>query len=522
MNFVKRALKNVTRGKTKSLLLAITFFLIGNLVIIGLGVSYASENAKKMTRMKMKPVIKYVMDYNEWQKYLRDLTPEEQETAWQNYPQLKSSDFEAVLDNEHVEAANDIMEIYGYSEGFDPIKKEADPNAQGGVVIYDDDVVDGMDAPNPYEDREQDCRILCNHMDNMVQIADGTYVITSGHFYTADDIKNRRPVCLITEELAKQNNLTLGSHITADIAEPYIKQMLNDETINTSVEFEIIGIYKNTAEVPESESWRNQYPQYLNENIILAPDTAVKGVLVDLQNRMWDYYASMWPEDEYYSNPENRPSEEDVYNGEKIILLDDPLYVEEFVKINKDKLPRFTKLDANDDMFNRFAKPLDTMSLFSNIIVWIVVINAVVIITLVTALTMKNREHEIGILLSMGVSKMKVVGQLFLELAIVAIIGFTLAVASGSLVSKKVGQAVLDYQMETRNSEEEDFYYYGEDDYFTTITQEDMLSEYEVKVNPVIIGEIYALGLGVVFISTLIPSFMIMRFNPKKILTDAN
>ena len=86
MNFVKRALKNVTRGKTKSLLLAITFFLIGNLVIIGLGVSYASENAKKMTRMKMKPVIKYVMDYNEWQKYLRDLTPEEQETAWQNYP----------------------------------------------------------------------------------------------------------------------------------------------------------------------------------------------------------------------------------------------------------------------------------------------------------------------------------------------------------------------------------------------------------------------------------------------------
>ena len=230
----------------------------------------------------------------------------------------------------------------------------------------------------------------------------------------------------------------------------------------------------------------------------------------------------MWPEDEYYSNPENRPSEEDVYNGEKIILLDDPLYVEEFVEINKDKLPRFTKLDANDDMFNRFAKPLDTMSLFSNIIVWIVVINAVVIITLVTALTMKNREHEIGILLSMGVSKMKVVGQLFLELAIVAIIGFTLAVASGSLVSKKVGQAVLDYQMETRNSEEEDFYYYGQDDYFTTITQEDMLSEYEVRVNPVIIGEIYALGIGVVFISTLIPSFMIMRFNPKKILTDAN
>ena len=37
-----------------------------------------------------------------------------------------------------------------------------------------------------------------------------------------------------------------------------------------------------------------------------------------------------------------------------------------------------------------------------------------------------------------------------------------------------------------------------------------------------IIAEIYILGIGVVFISILIPSFMIMRFNPKKILMNQN
>ena len=47
-----------------------------------------------------------------------------------------------------------------------------------------------------------------------------------------------------------------------------------------------------------------------------------------------------------------------------------------------------------------------------------------------------------------------------------------------------------------------------------------MISEYEVSVSPLIIGEIYAVGLGVVLLATVIPSFMIMRFNPKKILTD--
>ena len=46
MNFFKRAIKNVTRKPTKSLLLLITFFVIGNFVIIGLGVSQASDDAK--------------------------------------------------------------------------------------------------------------------------------------------------------------------------------------------------------------------------------------------------------------------------------------------------------------------------------------------------------------------------------------------------------------------------------------------------------------------------------------------
>ena len=47
MNFINRAFKNVTRRLTKSILLAVTFFLIGNLVILGLGISQAAENAKK-------------------------------------------------------------------------------------------------------------------------------------------------------------------------------------------------------------------------------------------------------------------------------------------------------------------------------------------------------------------------------------------------------------------------------------------------------------------------------------------
>jgi ABC-type antimicrobial peptide transport system permease subunit len=45
-----------------------------------------------------------------------------------------------------------------------------------------------------------------------------------------------------------------------------------------------------------------------------------------------------------------------------------------------------------------------------------------------------------------------------------------------------------------------------------------MFSQYHVSISPLLIIEIYILGTGVVLISILIPSAMIMRLNPKQIL----
>ncbi|MDO5085412.1 MAG: FtsX-like permease family protein, partial [Erysipelotrichaceae bacterium] len=171
-------------------------------------------------------------------------------------------------------------------------------------------------------------------------------------------------------------------------------------------------------------------------------------------------------------------------------------------------------------------KPLDTLSLYASFIVWLVVVNAVIIISLVTALTLKTREFEIGVLLSMGVSKLKIVLQFFLELAIVAVVGFTLAVISGSLMAKKVGQTVLNYQVSqsdvnVTDDDSNSWFFEPQSDYFTDVTIDDLTSNYEVSISPIIIGQIYVAGLGIVLIAILIPSLMIMRFNPKRILMSA-
>ena len=78
MNFINRAFKNVTRKVSKSILLTLTFFLIGNLVIIGLGVANASNSAKILTRKKMRAVVTYSLDYNKIWQYMESIEDEDE------------------------------------------------------------------------------------------------------------------------------------------------------------------------------------------------------------------------------------------------------------------------------------------------------------------------------------------------------------------------------------------------------------------------------------------------------------
>lgn len=297
-------------------------------------------------------------------------------------------------------------------------------------------------------------------------------------------------------------------------------------------DFEIIGIYNTKEEVdPNAQNfqWMSKYEN--PKNAIYMPETALMSIQYEMQLVMWENNKVQYPDEPYYQDPANAPKKEMMtQRGNVIFLLDDPLHVEDFVKeYESANTFEYRIFNANNDTFKKLAKPLDTLSLFANIIVWLVVINAVVIITLVTALTLKTREYEIGVLLSIGVSKAKIVAQLFLELAIIAVLGFTLAAISGGLAAKQVGKTVLDYQIASNADDltEEDNNYYvggwgGADDYFTDVSLTDMVSNYEVSISPLIIAEIYIAGLGIVFISILIPSFMIMRFNPKRILMNTN
>ena len=537
MNFFNRAIKNVTRKWSKSVLLLITFFVIGNFVIVGLGVSSASETAKTLTRQKMRAVVTYGIDYEAVNEYASTITDEDELAKfYENYPKVTLKDINDLLKDESVVAANAtyITQIYNKEGSIEPVKlnNRAEENMGGGQTCYTDE--NGEQICNTYV--EPSFSIKGNFFPNMIEIVDKDFNIVDGRFYTQEEIDNASQVCLVSEALAEANGLHVGDTFEIYTNSQNDLGFFKDAGItldDTLASLEVIGIYShNMAITPDSEGFDWTSPYDNPDNMILMPATGAYAMSVKFQQKIWDYNATIYPEEEYYKDPSNRPTtemnEKNTYINNVNILLNDPLKVDGFVEKYSAEVGEFKKLDANNEEFERLSKPLDTLSLYANFIVWLVVINAIVIITLVTALTLKTREYEIGVLLSIGASKMKIIAQFFVELALVAVLGFTLSIVSGSLIANKVGTTVLDYQIATSDVNQDTFDpgmnypSIWDENYTTEVSLEDLVAEYNVSISPIIIGEIYVVGLGIVLISILIPSMMIMRFNPKKILMNQN
>lgn len=511
----------------------LTFFLIGNLVIIGLSVANASETAKVLTRKKMRAVVSYSIDYDAFYKDGEAIEDEDERMEYfRNYPKITFKDVSEVLKDGRVKTANISFNgmYYKNVDGIDYVhlNNKAEEDLENPDNCYETEngqKVCPIDSNPPFF-------MKGNFYPGMIELEEGTFKIVDGRFYDQEDINKANAVCLVNEELAKTNSLSVGDYVkfnTTYLSNYYTDAGITEEDI--IAEFEIIGIYSNTNKInPGSSNFDYCYPYENPDNMILVPATALYHLSVPIEQTLFDYYAENSPNEEYYQDPNNRPVEEELDKiavNDTTFLLNDPLDVESFVADHNINLAKYQKIDANNEEFKKLSKPLDTLSDYAQFIVWLVIINAIVIITLVTALTLKTREYEIGVLLSIGASKLKIVLQFFIELAIVALVGFTLAVGTGSLASKKIGNTLLENQIQSSGVREDednnfgiDYYSPWNSDYNTQISLDDLVSEYDVSVSPMIIAEIYIVGMGIVMISVIIPSIMIMRFNPKKILMN--
>ncbi|GFH40174.1 ABC transporter permease [Lactococcus insecticola] len=324
-----------------------------------------------------------------------------------------------------------------------------------------------------------------NNLKSVTAFSAGTNKITSGRALTTSDEKTNNVV--IESDLATANSLKVGSTFT----------LLDSNS--KSYTMTVVGIYKSSASLDS---------------------TAMSFSFMNVSNQI---YSSLTFANTLAGTTGTVDSA--VYN------LTDPAKSAAFVKA-ADKLIDTTtySVTSNDATYQTMLQPLNNVAKFARNIVLLVAVAGTIILSLIVILTIRERRGEIGILMSMGESRLKVIGQFFVELFIVMVVAVGIATASGNFVGNAVGSQLLESQTtatttSTTTTDKAGGPQQGgaarTNPFNQSATQIKAIDKLNVKMSGKQIAMLGAIAFGIIVIAVVIASIGIIRLNPKEILTGA-
>ena len=522
MNFFKRAIRSVTRQKSKSMILFAVIFILGNILAGSVIIQQSTQNVEKTTKEQMGAIATVGIDWSDTkrQKEMESMT---------------SADYSA-LDEKMIQKIADspYVKNYDYSEqtGFESKSlKSYDPAADKKAENKE-----GTDAEEMIN-RYLPIRGVQDH--KIMDIALGKIKLSEGDVLTADDIKKGSNVVLISKKFAQKNGLHVGDEMTVD---QNFENMLNPEKVDTSktvksydTKFKIVGTY-DVLEAVQKKSGQSgkasndsvvyaaAFPggsgqdafDFDNYNTIYMPNKAVhmldQGLRKILLEEQPDLMSGMSEEDiEAASKPYYTP----IY---QLKSVDD---LEKFKADTKPLLPKFYSVMAATDDFNNIAGQFNKLSKIAKAVIVAAVLLSIVLILLVILLFMRDRKRELGIYLSLGDKKSNVILQIMVEVLTVAIVALVISLITGKFLGSFASEAFLssdsgqgiDNMMGGSVMNSSAMFNTG-----ITVDAKMIADNYTVSFTPFYIVTYLLAGLGTVIVSVLLSTLYIFKLKPKKIL----
>ena len=148
------------------------------------------------------------------------------------------------------------------------------------------------------------------------------------------------------------------------------------------------------------------------------------------------------------------------------------------------------------------------------------VILGVGVLSLVLFLWINERKKEVGVLLSIGVSKVKIVLQFVAEVLMIFVVSFLLSFFVAGNVSQKIGdnlvsQASKNTTKEINKSLNGSF---GADADSSVTTK--TIDHIDVTVRPELLIGTFGFAMGVIVVAVLIGASPILRLKPKQLLME--
>nr|WP_243182732.1 FtsX-like permease family protein [Blautia stercoris] len=132
----------------------------------------------------------------------------------------------------------------------------------------------------------------------------------------------------------------------------------------------------------------------------------------------------------------------------------------------------------------------------------------------------RSRIHETGVLLSVGICKLSILGQYIAEVVIIAMLAFSLSYFSASAIAGQMGKTLQSKQAVTEIQQEDGLSAGIRGEAGTdSENQEVETPELQVTVHLQEMGLLFLIGIGIVTVSAGISSISVMRLKPHEILS---
>ena len=264
----------------------------------------------------------------------------------------------------------------------------------------------------------------------------GSFELIEGRHITAED----KQKTLISDELAKQNDLKIGDTIQISLRGTDILDFQNPKELLGKLDLEIVGIFHVTGYQPTGE-WVHE--EDITYNWLLTDeDTVEKMTKIQNENFYIDYV-----KDFCYLN--------------MTFFVDDPARLNEIVdNVRNSGIEniKFFDISLDDTMYKSTVDPLNSIRNLITGLMLAIVVGCAIVLLIVFTMWVKSRRQEIAIYLSMGMDKASILGQMLIEAVIVAVIACVIAFPLSQPIADFAGNSMLASTIEEAQPEEEKEY----------------------------------------------------------------
>ena len=474
MDFFKRALLSTIRKKGKSIILLVVIFILGNLMAGSIAVKQATTNVEETIKNKLGAEAS--VDYD-WENINEGV----------DLPQLEQKMVDDIGKLEGVKYYEYNLYSWLSSKEYESY---CGPDCEMG----------GMDGA--------DFEFYGVQIPSIIDISENKIALSDGRVFKQEEIDEGKPVILVSTVFAEMNNFHVGDTLTfnvntynwEDIDEHGTPKLANTQTYA----FELIGIFDASLSVKEETDTNMGMIDYSMTQRMYVPNNFITTV-----------NEHAFEEEKKYNNYDGEY--EDFTSIIPTYYLKDSSQLETFKEAALKILPDGFKVSVSSDMYDSVAGPISFISWLATGILYISIGATILILGLVVILFLRDRRHEFGIYLSIGVKKWKIVTQVVIEVLLVGIIALTLSLFSGKELANGISQKMIEQQV--INSDNGMFYYaagpLGGSGY---VDQNEVIDTYEVTLDFDYVVMLYLVGLGTLLVSSIAPTVYVVRLKPRKVL----